>query len=166
MANTHIYDLGNELLNAVNTQFAAAGVELPDRQYVHHGEVAWDCEQLVAAVVGFGVPHERLGATSGFTEVVFPGVPFTNAVDITISLIRTVCGIPDDSEVLPSPDVLDGDAQKLLTDGWLLFNGLNQAASAGSLLGGGCQNVAIGTCLPQGPEGGFAGWVCTVSITL
>lgn len=166
MANDRIYTIGNELLNAVNNHFATKNVELPERQYVHYGEVAWDCPSLVASMVGFSTPHNQLGVSEQFPNIVLPGVPFTRHVSFEVWLLLSICAIPGEDGDFPTEEQLDTDGEMMLINGWLLYEALLVGAAAGSVLEGGCQSIDIGECVPVGPDGAMAGWQSTVSIVL
>lgn len=55
-----VREIAEMLLDSTREHFAAAGVDLPERQYIAPGNpdvIAWDCEQLVVSLSAIGWGH-------------------------------------------------------------------------------------------------------------
>ena len=156
MADDRLYVLGQTLLDEAASLLLAAGREVPDRQYVANGpppDVAWDCRQLTVALVRLfsGTPGlERTGRVAGG----FGPCATIWSAEYLIELVRCVAGLDDQGDS-PDATVIDAEAATLLTDLYVLQQGLADAAAAGEL-GARCDDVAIGNVTLVGPEGGMA----------
>jgi hypothetical protein len=105
------------LLQRVQGVYAEAGVPLPARQLWTTGESAYDCEQLVVALMSL-----RSGAHPyAFTRAAAPPkcVVFVVAT-YHISVVRCV-PTPDDRGTPPSPEELAKAADAVAVDAYLLL---------------------------------------------
>lgn len=149
-----IADLADAMLAAVVDRYAASGVPLPDRQYVHAGEVAYDCEQLVVSL-----------------EVIYPGLPgaedvtapprsvgiFAATARLGVHLVRCVPK-PSNQGKAPSADALQTAGRALLIDSREVLKSLTIAKGEGVFTPL-CQTfIYVGTDF-VGSEGGFLGIV-------
>lgn len=161
-ADPRLSTLADSILTAVNTVFAAAGVTLPARQYVHTGAVAWDCEQVTVSLgrLFTGLPQ---GETPG-AETTICGEP--RALDFSIWIIRCVpkVGAPD-ARSWPSPTDLTAAAHVTMNDTITLFYGLRNAYSANTFLVP-CEAASFGPIQMVGPDGGFGGIVMSLGVQL
>lgn len=151
------YDLAARLLTVVNDGFTAAGVTLPERQYVGPGViVAYDCEQLtvVCTAIGSGVPGRR-------ANLPIAGCREQRLGSYRIELVRCVPVI-DDSGNPPPPAALQASAQATLRDLDLLESTVRAALTA--VTGG--DPVFISAAAPVTAEGGLVASLLDVDVPL
>lgn len=67
---------------------------------------------------------------------------------------------------VPTVEQMTTDAEKVMQDGWALWNGISQAVRDDALFGGPCQDVKFPTMAAMTPQGAMAGWVLTVQAEL
>ncbi len=161
-------DLGQLVFDTIVAQFAAAGVELPDRKVMVPGapeQVAWDCEALILTLSGVGpgtspsrpAPVRSVGSQFGATVL-------KHAV-WTVQLVR--CDPkPNSRGGPPTVAALNSAAQALWVDAGLLAHALDQVGSdLTRKLPPGTQ-VEVNAVSPAGPEGGFVGIQGSVTMTV
>lgn len=159
---TRLADTADSLLNVVAAGLAAAGQPVPERQYVAEGPPAYDCEQLVVALV-------RL----------YPGLPFledpsapvlkatllrsaTLAVHV-VRCIPTLKSGPRGGEVFPTPAELQASGMAVLTDAYVMPTCVVRAWHDGTFLGL-CDAMGVRELVPAEPQGGFGGSIMTVDM--
>lgn len=148
---SRLYDLAADLLDSVVARMEdvyqdyTPAIVLPERQYVHAGEVAWDCESVV--VSGMSLTHAFPGE-AGANLVCSP--PRHVALDVWI--IRCVPTL-DDNGNPPSVQALDDAARITLTDMWVLSYILWAFRDDWK---GTCQSLLLGPVEVVGPEGGYS----------
>ena len=156
MPNERLYTLGQVILDEAVSRLIAGGREVPERQYIANGpppDVAWDCRQLTVALTRVfpGTPGiERVGRVAGG----FGPCATIWSVEYIVELVRCV-SVLNDQGTPPQASVIDGEAADLLTDLWVLHQGLAEAAAAGEIADR-CDDVLIGNAILLGPEGGMA----------
>ena len=75
---------------------------------------------------------------------------------------------------IPVPDAtLTLDAEKVMEDGWALWNGVSSAIRSDGifvgedpLFGGTCTDIKFVSMTPLTPEGGMGGWVLSLSVEI
>lgn len=158
------------LLAAINAHFAAAGVALPDSQFIAPGvysEVSWDCEQLFVALqsVGWGVAEEAFQQTVQ-TGSNMSAMSQRHAV-LIVELVRCEPGADGDGS---APEIADTNTAGLafMKDCALLSQAsivaaaeLNQANNLGR-----GEVVRAGIVEPIGPSGGYQGAALSVYVSL
>lgn len=157
MVNDLIFQTASDILDCIVEGFAEANVDLPARQYVHQGEVALDCEQLV--VTFSGLVHTL---PLGGEEVTNCPPPRSAVFDVWLT--RCVPGLKDGGKD-PTAAELTDSAEALQTDAWVLANLLFTTHQAGCW-GDTCGGVLLGPVLPYGPEGGHGGSHATLTVNL
>lgn len=157
MANSEIADLADALLAAAVSAYSDAGVTAPDRRYIHAGQVAFDCEQLVVSTTRVFRGRPRLPAA----DVNRPGDLWS--VEFTLNLLRPVPTLTDRGQP-PSTAKLQQAGTDLSVDARVLSLGMVPKLKAAPF--DGCDLVAAGDLIPVGPEGGFGGWNLVVEVTL
>lgn len=140
---------------------ALGGEELPARQYVCNGSVAWDCEQLTVHT-GRMFSTEASPANEGFFTQPSPGAFLRGAVFV-VTLIRCAPDVKDDGSP-PTVGELSDSAQVLNQDAIAVFEVLAKAQRDGDLAH--CQALAFDSWVPQGPEGGYVAGITSVRMTL
>lgn len=151
-----IYQLGSDLLDAVEDHFAVApAISLPERSYVTIGTPAIDCEQVVVSVPQFftGLPG------AAYVGPLVPGV--TSAVEFAVSIIRCVANM-DERGNPPTVAAMQADAQALLADADRLRAAMFIAKKNGVFED--CNDLVIAETVAIGPEGGFGGWSQVVRV--
>lgn len=149
-----VYDRSAAILAAIVEHFAleAIAIELPARQFVANGPIAFDCEQVVVE------PVRMYHGTTGIEGIPDRCVQL-NAVEVRCWLLRCV---PHTTEKKPIPaeEALDASAALILAD---LFE-LTQALA---ILGkGGTMDLVVTGAAPIQPQGQIGGSVATVRLTL
>lgn len=143
---TTVYDIASDLLTSVASRLEDAGLIVPARRYVHAGEIAWDCEQLV--VSGGLLSHAFPGEAA---KVEFCSPP--RHVRFEVSLARCVPSLTDDGGPPPVDD-LDAAASSTLADLWSLSYVLWAGYRAGEWASP-CHTLLLGPVAVVGPDGGF-----------
>lgn len=152
-----IYDIASDLLDSVVTRVEdvydeyTPAIVLPDRRYVHAGDVAWDCEQVVVA--GQDLTHAFPGEAG---EILVCSPPRHVALEVWI--VRCVPTLKDNGDP-PTPAELDEAARVTLTDQWVLAYILWAYRDDWS---GPCASLLFGPVEIVGPEGGFSAVKATV----
>lgn len=137
-----VADLLNRLLQAIVDIFADNDVSLPDRQYIHCGAVAQDCEQVTVQLmqVFLGSPGTP------------PGSPVrcdsARSAVIRINILRKAPALGTRGQI-PTADDLSAAATQYARDMWLLFD---VPARVNDLNGS-----VIADADPIEPAGGFSG---------
>lgn len=145
-----IYDTAADLLDSVVTRMTDVyddyepAVELPDRQYVHAGEVAFDCEQVV--VSGMNLTHAFPGEAGAILVCSPP-----RHVQLDVWIVRCVPTLSGNGDP-PTAAALDASAQIVLKDLWVLAYVLWDGYKAKDW-GGDCAAVLLGPVGIVGPEG-------------
>jgi hypothetical protein len=151
-----LYGIARAMLDCV----AGALTAPPERRYVSDGPlVAWDCEQLVAAV-------ERTISTSGnaAVEVQDPSLAFVmRSATVGLWLVRC-CPTMDDDGTAPTAEAVDASAQVVLRDPTVMVRALWSAQQAGTI--GGCRSMAFLGWQAVGPSGGLTGGVLRMAVDL
>lgn len=148
-----LFTMGTDLLDAIEKQFVAAGITLPTRRYVHTGDIAHDCDQLVVSLTRLfrGLPGLEQPADPGHGAVDYRTVVWT------VELIRCT----DQPNRTPTAAELQAEASARIEDLWTLHHGVWLAQKAAVELPS-CSTVLVGDVEAIGPQGGPAGWRMTV----
>lgn len=146
---TLLYDTAADVLDSVATRLAAQGITVPTRQYVHAGEVAFDCcDQLVVTVVQ--LDHAMPGEQATILQCAPP-----RHANIDVWLTRCVPVSKDNGDP-PTAAELEASAAEVLTDMWSLAYVLWEGYQAHDW-GGTCSSVILNAIEAVGPEGGCGG---------
>lgn len=151
-----IWLLAQELRDVIRLGYAAAGVDLPERQFVSPGLPAWDCEILA-------IQLERTFGIAGnlAAEIVEPQLPQAahamRGATFAVWLVRCVPTIHDDGTNIHVPSVTEEEAAAkiIYSDVQLLLNVIVAAQRAGNLPG--CSGLAFEAWQGVGPQGGLSG---------
>lgn len=153
-----VFALAQILLDTVTDDFAAADppIELPTRQYISNGEVAYDCAQLTVELARFyvGTPAQEYAGVARQGEVL--------AAEFEVALLRDQCDVPvvsDDGA--PSTEAIETSAEVILRDGQRLAGVFLRTPKPN-----GCPRVKVIACPHHGPAGGVAGWVLMIRVSL
>jgi hypothetical protein len=168
-SNSIYYDIAHELLNYVVTSFAAEGIDLPDRRYVHHGEPAHDygpevdpdCTGQLTInweFVGSGQPGAETSDSNKQR-----GCVLIDFIEYAIELVRCVPTLQEDGTP-PTVIALDDSALDLAVDGYVLRRSVYDAWSSGIFCQ--CQDIQIARMTAISPRGGVAGWRQTLQVEL
>lgn len=141
-----VYDIAANMLASVADRLADAGLTVPDRQYVHGGDIAHDCEQLVVAVTD--LVHAFPGEAAA---VQFCSPP--RHARFAVSLVRCV-PVPQDDGTPPTAEALDDAGAVTAADVWSLAYVLWAGYQAGEW-GAACSTLLLGPVAVVGPEGGM-----------
>lgn len=162
MSGDLLYQLSDELLDACAVILAA---DAPSRRFVSPGPPALDCcaqltvhpgQMTKASSLDLG-PLVQYTAVTGVSENTWP---------LVVTLTRCTAN-PDASGNPPSAAALDAVALLVLTDGWQLWNGVQQLIRDGNLFDTlGCKSTGIGPLTPLGEQGGCVGWTLSVPVVV
>lgn len=141
----------------------------PALAYLYPGLPAFDspCDQ--ACVWNSAITEEQ---TSPLTPIPVvggrPGRGWLNLV--TLSAFAGRCVKVGSSTgggyATPKAAVMTADAEKVMEDGWAIWEGVHYAISGQNLFGGVCQDVKFAGMSPITPQGALAGWVLSVQFEL
>jgi hypothetical protein len=162
MANDTLYVIARTILDEAETRLDNAGRPVPARRYVHAGQTAWDCDQLTVEItrVFAGQPGvEGLGLEDRESCV---GL---RTVEYLVELVRCFPTL-NAAGAAPTMTALDYASQEIATDGWIIVQGLADAAAAGSIADTACDDVAIGTLLFPEPQGAMVGIKLPIQVVL
>lgn len=158
-----LYDVGAEVLDFVVDTLTPAvsdyGAALPANRYVANGAVAYDFCDLLAV--------QLLPARTGTPGLPIPAVvdaTTTLNVDVAVHLIRCAPVVDDEGSPPPASDI-EANARVILADAWTMLQGVVAGLQAGTLLGT-CARVLIASLDSYGPEGGAAGSVLRLNVSL
>lgn len=149
LSKSAIYELMDELLQSMTTYLVSESLTVPERAYVHAGEVAYDEEQLIIAAkrIYFGtVTSETL------RDQKLPSFPRT----VVLEVLYLECTPTQDGENPPAPSDLQASAESVLDWAVAIGNALINAHKNGVFST--CAGVAIGPSVPVGPQGGYVGF--------
>lgn len=144
------------LLADFATQLESQGVDVPRRQYIAAGNVAWDDSSLTLRY--FGIEQGQPGRPQATT---FPGggEAATYFVALWVQLARRIKGIPDyassDAEVgMPNAATLNKDGVTVFTDGAALVLAAQEIYATYKATDPG-MGFVIGPLASAGPDGGM-----------
>lgn len=144
-------------LNHVVGRYEQAGVELPERRYIHYGAVAADCEQVTVELnqVYPGVPGDDPGAAQKC------GGDTLRTAAMTVTIFRKIpTGSGNRGQDPPKPEDLTATTLILARDTWLLLDVAEEVDQVGHKRG------MITEVSPIGPSGGYAGVAMTLSVAI
>lgn len=164
-APTDLNDLAAALLQSAADSIDEASpvVSAPDRQIVWYGTPVDDCCEQLAVHIN---PVTRQTTRSPSQQRHRYG-GWLNAVTFTVTVGRCVPGVEVEKgkPKLPTPAEVNAASRLVQTEGWALWNGLNNRLADGVLfaeLTGRCQGVDLGPMLARTPSGKCAGWTLDV----
>lgn len=152
-----IYDIATDLLDSVVARMVdvfddyTPAIELPDRRYVHAGDVAFDCEQVVVA--GQDLTHAFPGESAAILVCSPP-----RHVALEVWIVRCVPSLKDNGDP-PTAAELDAAAYQTLVDQWTLAYVLWAFRDDWS---GPCASLLFGPVEIVGPEGAYSAVKATV----
>lgn len=150
--------LGPDLLASLVGRLPALGSSVPARRYVHAGEVAYDCEQLVVA-------FERAAPGMVGVDQVSPrpvGAVYGRMATLAVHLVRCVPTMTDRGQAPATAD-LTAVATQQFTDALALPMAM-RAGLAASEWGSLCDSVLWAETVPNGPLGGYSGIIMRVNL--
>jgi hypothetical protein len=151
-----LFEIADYLLGAVADAADEHSHPLPDRRQVGEGTLAWDCPMVSVNLVSIfrGQPGGELQAPLRASD--------TWTAELGVWIIRCAT-MPNDQGDLPSAEAVTASAGPLLRDAVLLSAGIMPALFELSRT---CTAVAVRRVFPQGPEGGLAGHLLGLEVTL
>lgn len=164
-----IYSTCENTLAVLRDIFAAAGVVLPELQFVSNGAVAYDDtppEHGEPGLLAVEAMRLRPGAPGiPALMAVKPGTPYS--LEMQVHLLRRV-PMTSDQGFPPASVETDLSAQQLLLDQWLIYEGLLLGTAAGSagdpgqFQGAPYRKIMLQEATFYGPAGGLGGSVFTI----
>lgn len=169
MADERLYDIGRAVLTQIENYYGTEGIDLPERRYVHFGEVAIDgglvhrCEQLVVTYLP--------GAFLGFPGEPEPGsllCEVLTTATFQVWLSRCVPTFKNDRGDPPDPGTLDGSGRELLVDALAINRALylGRKTMFAGIEPRGCRLIALPDQSTQGPQGGYSSVVQPIEVGL
>lgn len=166
-----VHMIGDSLFNAVVDHFAARSQpeyqDLPARRYLAVGDsssVAWDCEQFTVSLEGIGAGTAPDSPSQSSAPGVQTGVAAVRHVILMCSLVRCTPTVSDSGE-FPSVESMAAAGALFFRDAGLLSQAVTEWASRMRRNFDSSAQVLVGDVLPAGPEGAFAGLVCSAQVT-
>lgn len=156
-----IYQTCVAALVTIRRMFQVAGVKLPDVQFVSNGAVAYDDELLAIE------PQRLRPGKPGIPALmaVEPGTPYS--LETVVHLLR-IMPTQDDQGEAPTAAWIEDSARDLLTDWWVLYEGIllgrlaGSSGDPGSLQGAPYREIMIQDITNYGPAGQVGGLVATL----
>lgn len=165
-----VHAVGRSLFLAVVDHFAARTQpeyqDLPTRRYLATGDsssVAWDCEQFSVSLEGIGAGSSQDSPAPSRQPGVQTGVSAVRFATFMASLVRCVPTMDDNGNFPPVAD-MDAAGDQFLRDAGLLSQAVVEWGSQMRRSLGPSAQVVLGDVLPAGPEGKFAGLICSAQI--
>lgn len=154
------------VLQAVQKQWASAGVPLPDRQFLYAGSVPpadFDSQDAdVPGLLAVGLGPVSAGAPGVTSSVgTMPQLTRHSAL-FRIWVFRPVAALNEQLQV-PSPDAMTTDAETVFTDTALLMSALENARLERTVVAD-LASFTVGPVNPVTVQGGYAG--CTADIII
>lgn len=158
--DTRLADGAHHILDTLVAQLTLAGVDVPERRYVHTGEIAHDlvgekCAEafIVSWDAGF---QGQIGFTgTGFPEsTIRCAMPMS--VAFTVALLRCVPTLRSGAK-FPSQDDLDAAGTSLMEDAWTIASVIVDSTLNGALTTDHLLEFAIAGMAAVGPQGGVGG---------
>lgn len=160
MSDARLRTVVQHVFDTLVSELTSAGIDVPDRRYIHQGQVADDyagekcSEQFVVSFQG------AFQGQIGFTGSAVPEAAIRCAmpmsVQLEVRLTRCVPG-PRSDGTPPTASQLQDSAEQLLLDAWTLPVVVIDSTLDGSLTDMGVDLVGIGNVVPIGPQGNTGG---------
>lgn len=149
----NINEIAYSLLSTIEDAFVDASIALPERRYIHSGEVAFDCDDGLLVVSSRRV----FSGTPGDELLYIPrNCPWTQSVEFDIYLMRCV-PVQDKQGTPPSKDRLNAAAEVDNNDILILRSAIISAFKQ-KILGDICDKMALFDAVGVGPQGALGGW--------
>jgi hypothetical protein len=166
LAASRPFELAEAMLDAIVDAYAAAGVSLPEKQYVGVGVEVDDCPE-VSVRISTITPSE-LDPAVDVSDPIQVSVGFSSQT-ATYNVIVMRCAeaqlrMRNKKPELPSITELQDDASTVYADMIRVHNALVDAQQAGMLSF--CNGLVFVGVLPLGPSGGHIGSSTTVKAAL
>lgn len=151
-----LFEIAEHLLGMVGDAADDLDHPLPARRQVGEGALAWDCDMVSVNLVSIfrGQPGGELLGPLRASD--------TWTAEIGVWIIRCAT-MPNDQGDLPSAEQVTASAGPLLRDAVLLSAGIMPGLME---LSKACTAIAVRRVFPQGPEGGLAGHLLGLEVTL
>lgn len=151
MPEADLWQLGLDTLDAVVAAYAAAGVDLPARQYVAAGVPVDDCEQLVVWLgrLFTGYPGNELQSNEAH------GLGHARTLELHARIVRCVVTVDEFGDA-PASEAIELSSRAIGVDMWVLPQGLIALRSTGDYTQL-CQALVIGNCTAFDWAGGVGG---------
>ncbi len=162
-------EVAQELLDA-SEQIVAGTIGGPVAlAYLSPGLPSLDymCDQI--AVWCAGLTEEQTSPLSPVPQVgQRRRLGWTNLIVLSVLVARcvNVGGTTQKGYTPPKIPALVSDSNKVMEDGWALWNGVSTAIIDDGLFGGVCQDIRFTSMIPLTPQGGLAGWTLTITAEL
>lgn len=117
-ANTILWDLAADLLDAAETTLTDAGLDLPDHRLITWHAPAWDCCNHLVVHISNIQPARAGTAGQVRHQAHFQG----NVHDI--DFVVTLVGCATFGDPIPADDAIMADSEDMYTRGWVLYQGL------------------------------------------
>lgn len=165
MAETDMYALAKEYLDACVAALNTTVTGAPERAFISSGVPAWDCcEQLSVHAGGPSVAPTADGGGLGDGHRIAT-LQMLNSLAMTATIIRVAPSIGEDNEP-PSQDDLNATSMVTYADVWSMWNYVVSAHRAGALFAPAEREVWIDGAVSINAQGGLCGWQLTVRVQL
>jgi hypothetical protein len=164
-----LHEVAQELLDTSETAVAATVGGPVALAYLSPGLPSLDymCDQV--AVWCAAITEEQTSPLSPVPQVgQRRRLGWTNLIVLSVLVARCVHvgGTTSKGYTPPKSSQLSSDADKVMEDGWALWNAISTAIIDAGLFGGTCQDIRFTSMIPLTPQGGLAGWTLTLTAEL
>lgn len=160
---TALYAIAQDVLEVAEDALAETTAGVPATTYVSPAEPAYDCEQLTVHVTGLFEAGTAPQAPS-----LAPGLrrKLGDVILVTFNVLALRCGpMPGADGSMPPVTEIEAAAEKVLEDGWILWNHFHEAINSGEIFET-CIGVIFDGGVPVREQGGIVGWRFTFRATL
>lgn len=161
--DTRLVDAAQHILETLADGLTDAGISVPDRQYVHTGQIAYDlagasCAEAFVVSWQASFPGS-LGSEADDINVIRCSMPLS--VQFSVELLRCV---PTLTPKVPTAAALDAAGGSLMEDAWTLNRVIVDKTIDGTLRQLPIAQVALGGSSAIGPGGGVGGVAVTLLV--
>lgn len=168
--DTRLFDAASHILDFLETKLTAAGIQVPDRRYVHAGIPAQDltAEKCADALIVSWIATSQGQIEAGFSDT--PQAAIRCAMPLSaqflVALYRCVPTFGPGTR-LPAPETMTNSAEEILVDGFTLAAVVvDGVVKNGDLISSPIEEVGIGSVSAVGPNGGLGGTHMTLFTSL
>lgn len=164
-----VHEAAQTLLDLTVTLMTATVGGAPAIAYLNPGLPAFDSNCDQACVWNSSITEEQTSPLTPIPQVGDrPNLGWLNLVTLSVFAGRCIHVGSSSSGGYrpPKPSELTADAEKVMEDGWALWEGVHYAIREADLFGGLCKDVKFAGITPITPQGALAGWILTVQFEL
>lgn len=169
MAAAALHEAAQEFLDACEAILATTVGGPVARAFLSPGLPVFDSACDSVSVFAQGITDEQTSPLAPIPQVgQRRRLAWQNLATLSAQAVRciSVGGNTTGGYRAPKAEVMTADAQKVMEDGWALWNGISTAIRDEALFGGTCNDIKLLSMTPMLPSGQIAGWTLTVQFQL